>query len=363
MHGEDRTPDAVADRVVWVRPLLTVFGLTALLVLVVLRFEAVGMVLLGVLAAGAISSLLGPLVRRMPGPRGLSAAGIELAFVGVLIGAGALVWWSLAQPIQEQIQQLPQMRNRLDDYLRGWGQWLGVGDAISVEAVLREGAEFLGGNGGHITEILGQATEWLTTLLIWLAFIFFGSMYLMAEPPNRLRRPLMRLLPGSHRPRLADALDELEPKLRWWLLGTMISMSVVGVLAGLGFWIIGLEFWLALALLAAVGELVPVIGPAAAFLTALVFAAAQGGNAAIGVIVVWAVTQTVESNVLIPLIMREAVRMPPVVTVFTVVLWARVLGPAGLLLAVPINLTIWTIVRHFVYSRGDLKRSEKEDSG
>jgi predicted PurR-regulated permease PerM len=356
--GQDPPP------VVWVRPLLTALGLAVLFVLVLWHLSPVVMVLLGLLAAAAVASLLRPLVTRIPGPRGLIAALAELFLIGIIAGIGALAWWYLAGPIQEQFSRWPEMKDRLNTILRGWGDRLGIGEAVTVDSLLREALEFIGGtDSGQVAEILSQATEWVTTLLIWLAFIFFGSMYLLAEPPGRLRKPMLRLLPGHRREQMSHALDELEPKLRWWILGTFLSMSVVGVLAGFGFWIVGLEFWLALAILAAAGELVPVIGPAAAFLTALLFAAAQGGNAAIGVIVVWAVTQLVESNILIPLVMRQAVHMPPVVTVFTVVLWARALGPAGLLLAVPINLTIWTFVRHFMYSRNDLKRSEKDDSG
>jgi predicted PurR-regulated permease PerM len=70
----------------------------------------------------------------------------------------------------------------------------------------------------------------------------------------------------------------------------------------------------------------------------------------------------VESNLVVPLVMRQVVHMPPVVTLFTIVLWAKALGPPGLLLAVPINLAVWTFVRHFVYGRKELRQARRGDT-
>ena len=98
-------------------------------------------------------------------------------------------------------------------------------------------------------------------------------------------------------------------------------------------------------------ELVPTLGPIAAFALALLVAFAQGTSEVIGVTVVYAVIQLLESYVLLPLVMRGAVRIPPVVTLFTVVLWGTIFGFAGFILAVPIDLTIWTFADHFVLRR------------
>ena len=68
----------------------------------------------------------------------------------------------------------------------------------------------------------------------------------------------------------------------------------------------------------------------------------------VGVLITWAIIQVLEPYVLVPIVMRKAVRIPPVVTVFTVVLWARILGPMGLLLAIPINITLWSFISNFV---------------
>jgi predicted PurR-regulated permease PerM len=55
-----------------------------------------------------------------------------------------------------------------------------------------------------------------------------------------------------------------------------------------------------------------------------------------------------EDYIVLPLIMRNAVRIAPVVTLFTVVLWGEIFGVPGLMLAIPINLTLWHAAKHFI---------------
>jgi predicted PurR-regulated permease PerM len=159
------------------------------------------------------------------------------------------------------------------------------------------------------------------------------------------------MLPERRQSAALAMLCDLEPKLRWWLIGTMISMMAVGVLSWLGFMAIGLRFAATLAILMALAEIVPNIGPAVGFLIALMVALAQGKGQVFGVIGVWCVIQVAESYVLQPLIMKRAVKVPPVVTLFTVVLWGKVLGVGGLLLAIPIDLVVWSAAVHFAGKR------------
>jgi predicted PurR-regulated permease PerM len=105
---------------------------------------------------------------------------------------------------------------------------------------------------------------------------------------------------------------------------------------------------LPLAIFAGVSEAVPTVGPAVTFVLALLLGATQGVAQVVGATVVYAVVQSLESYVLIPLVMRSAVNLPPVVTLFTIVLWGKIFGIAGLLLAVPIDLIIWGLLDHFV---------------
>ena len=81
-------------------------------------------------------------------------------------------------------------------------------------------------------------------------------------------------------------------------------------------------------------------------------AATQGSDTVLKVVLVWLVVQTLESYVVTPLVMKKAVAVPPLVTLFSVVFWGKLFGVAGLLLAIPLDLVIWSFARHLL-SRED----------
>jgi hypothetical protein len=80
---------------------------------------------------------------------------------------------------------------------------------------------------------------------------------------------------------------------------------------------------------------------------AVLFAATQSGSIVVGVLCVYTIIQSIEAYLILPMIMRGAVRVHPAVTLFTVVLWGKIFGVPGLMLAIPINLTIGTAVQQF----------------
>src|SRR5438445_4985392 len=155
-------------------------------------------------------------------------------------------------------------------------------------------------------------------------------------------------------------LHDLGPRLRRWVLGTLISMSIVFTASLIGYSMIGLTLAAPLALLAALCEIVPTVGPAVAAVVAGLFAAAtSGGGAVAGVAIVYGIIQSVEAYVILPMIMRGAVKIHPAVTLFSVVLWGKVFGVPGLVLAIPINLTLWAAAQRFLVHKTDERGSRE----
>jgi predicted PurR-regulated permease PerM len=257
----------------------------------------------------------------------------------VLAGIG----WLLSGPIKREVQNWPQTQQPINEHLGTWSGRLKLQEPLTTDRLVRNATSYLG-NGDTAANMADVALK----VLISLAFIFIGSVYFLADRHDRLINPILPLLPKARRSQLCDAVEDLGPKLRWWLIGLMVSMALVGVVSGIGYTIAGLKFALPLAGLSAVAEIVPVIGPLIAFLVALLFASTQGATQIVGAVVVWGVVQTLESYVILPLVMKRAVKMPAIVTLFTVIFWSEVFGPAGLFLAVPINLVIWSLVDHML---------------
>lgn len=337
-------PDA-APRV-HVQKLVALGTWAIVLVLVLHFFDAVRFVFLGLLATATLVAALRPVVTRIPGPRGLAVLIVGVACVAVVAGLVAALWWFLSAPLAAQIEHWPELRGRLDTQLLAWSNRLQLEHPVTVHSLGDATTDFVRGGGGG--EVLSRTTAGLTNAGIALAFLLFGSMFLLIEPRGKFLRPLMAMCHPRYRGGVERAVNDLEPGLRWWVIGTLVSMTVVGVISGVGYSAAGLEFALLLAILAGVLELIPTLGPILSWIAALLVASTQSTQMMLNVTVVYAIVQSLESFVILPLVMRGAVRIPPAVTLFSAVLWGKALGPGGLLLAIPIDLLLWAFARNLL---------------
>src|SRR5665213_3234264 len=264
-----------------------------------------------------------------------------IAIVGALLLALSL---PLAAPIQRQLKSWPETKTSLDSLLDRWSTRINIGAPLSSDELLRDIGGFFTTDRGSL--FLISMRDALLAILLWLAFVFVGSIFLLASPRDVLLWPALRTIPPAHRPRVRAMLDALGSRLRWWMVGTIGGMCVVFTASSIGYSIARLKFALPLALLAGFAEIVPTVGPAIAAVVALLFAASQSNGAVVGVILTYVSIQSLEAYLILPLIMKGAVKIHPAITLFSVVFWAKVFGIPGLMLAIPINLTIGSAVEY-----------------
>ena len=182
--------------------------------------------------------------------------------------------------------------------------------------------------------------EIVTSMLVMV----FVGLYCAAEP-SVYTSGLLRLVPLEKRPRAAEVLHTVEFNLRRWIVGQLFAMMCVGLITGIGLALVGAPMALTLGLLAAVLEIVPNVGPVLWLIPALLVALTQGTTSVIHVAIIYAVTHTVESHVLIPLVQRRTVWLPPALSVLAVLLLGFLSGFLGLLVAAPIALVAMLLVK------------------
>jgi predicted PurR-regulated permease PerM len=331
---------------VTVRHLVALFAWSVVILCFLFFFGPWKLVLLGLLAACCVAAVLRPALKRLPGPRPLKGFLLGLVPLAVCAGLVFLAIWLLLEPIRHELAQLPVFTRQFDLWLAGLSRRFGLAHPLTMGIVI-ERARTLFGGGTFLNGLAGN----LIDLAIGVVFVFIGTIYLLAEPSEEVIPPLLGLLPAHRRTQARAAIDLLEPRLRWWLIGALITTTIIGLTSLLGFWLIGLKLFIPLAILAGISEFVPTIGPALAFVVALAFAAAQGADKVLWLCGLYVFVHVLESYILIPIVYKEAVRVPPIVTLFTVVLWGEIFGIGGLLLAIPINLFLWTIAQQFLGSR------------
>jgi predicted PurR-regulated permease PerM len=132
-------------------------------------------------------------------------------------------------------------------------------------------------------------------------------------------------------------------------------MVIMGVMAGIGFSVIGLPNPLLLALLAALGELIPMIGPLLGFAPAVVVALIVDPSLALIVVVYALVIQQIEGNVLVPRIMGHTVGVSPLTVVLGILIGSILYGLPGAFLAIPVAGAIQVIVAHALGMEGTVQ--------
>lgn len=343
------------DSILLAQRITLVFFGSAGLVLFLTFFDAAKIVLLGLLAAACLACALRPLVRRTPGPRSLKAVLIGLMPPLVIVALLILTVLLVAEPVQRTFGEWPKMEQQINRVLSDWSRHFGLEPPLQIRGILGEVGNWI--TGGTGAKLFTTTTGILSGVAVALAFVFMGSIFLLAEPPSRLIKPVLKFFSERRQSQLELAFADLAPRLRAWLIGTIFGATVIAVTSYIGYSLVGLEFALPLALFAGVGEMVPTIGPIVTFVVALVFAVGQGVGKMVGVFMVYLVVQGLESYVLMPLVMKKAVNIPPVVTLFTLVFWGTLFGLPGLLLAIPIDLVIWSFAEHLLTRRENTEQA------
>jgi len=160
--------------------------------------------------------------------------------------------------------------------------------------------------------------------------------YYMAIRPEPLVTGMLRLLPPARREHGRYVLERLRRAWIGWIVGVSLDMLVTGVLLYIGLRIVGLDFAIFFAVLAALLTLVPYFGAIAASVPPVLFALTDSPGKALLVLAVYVLVQQVESNLTIPLVMAQAVRMHPAVIAIGVLVVGQLFGFVGLFVAVPI---------------------------
>jgi predicted PurR-regulated permease PerM len=175
-----------------------------------------------------------------------------------------------------------------------------------------------------------------------VATFVIGFYYLMEK--HLFKRLLLDQLVPETRERVNLLWNSVESKVGDWLRGQLILCVIIGVAAGFGYGLLGLRFWLLLAVLAGVTELVPIIGPWIGGVPAFAVALLDSWQKAIVVAVFITVLQLVENSILVPKVMKGAIGLSPLTVFLAVLVGAEFMGPLGALLAIPFAAALQVIV-------------------
>jgi predicted PurR-regulated permease PerM len=322
-------------------------GALAVLVLAMLLTTASNVVVLvaiSILIAAGLQPVVGWVRARLRLQRVLSILLVYAIFFAVAIVLAVLVVPAAVAQIEELGRRMPELLASL----RAWAAGLQpavVGDTLTgvIDSLGQALPAAVDEPDPDVLVAAGlAAADIAISIMTVLALVFF---WLTGR--GRLQRFILALLPEGHRRGVREGWNDVETRLGLWIRAEAILVATIFLLTTPAYFLLGLPSALALGLIAGLAEIIPIVGPALGAIPALIVAIVTTDiETTVLVALVYVAIQVFEGNVLVPIVMRNAVGVPPFLVIVSLLVGSAVAGIVGAVLAIPAAAAIVVVLQH-----------------
>ncbi|GGG19835.1 AI-2E family transporter [Paenibacillus abyssi] len=186
--------------------------------------------------------------------------------------------------------------------------------------------------------------------VVFISFIIPFLAFYILKDFDVFERTVITFVPRSHRKSTVRLLKDIDDALGNYIRGQFLVCLIVGILAYLGYWLIGMPYAFLLAGLVAVFNIIPYLGPFFGAAPALIMASTISVKMMLLVIVVNTICQILEGNIISPQVVGRTLHMHPLSIIFALLVGGELAGVVGMILAVPIFAALKVILQHiFAY--------------
>ena len=272
-------------------------------------------------------------------PRSLAILLVYSGLLGAVVLVALVVFPPLVQQTQDMSGSLPDIVAKVQQFLIDRGL---LSHRITLKEAVAQapaGSDAIGTLITTVTGIIGGVVGLITILIL--------SFYFLVES-EAIVATFVRLFPRERRSAVAHALNEITVKVSAWLNGQLILAGTIGSTAALGLWLLGIPYFYVLALLAGIGEMIPMVGPALSAIPAVAVALTVSGQKAVFVLIFFVVQQQLENHVLVPRVMSRQLGVSPVTVIVALLFGGSLLGIPGAILAVPTAAALQVLFEQFI---------------
>lgn len=289
---------------------------------------------LGSAIAAALAPPITWLARWLP----RAAAVILLYFfiLATLFVIGWLIVPEAFEQIQEFIVEIPELVAPIQE-------WLNRNDQLDGTAILDTLTTTLTGLSSQL--LLLPLTVF--SAVVDAVLVLFLSLYTLLDAP-RMKTFVFSLVPEGRRIQIQRVIDDMIEAIGGYLRGVFISALIIGILTSIGLWLIGLEFALALGVLAGFFEIIPLVGPILAGIIIVTVTLLQAPSRVLGVLLFVLILQQLESNIIFPNIIGRETETSPLLNLIAFFAGFTVGGIIGALVAVPLAAALRVFVMELV---------------
>jgi predicted PurR-regulated permease PerM len=345
---------AVIERIVRfrVRTILSILGLViavwALLRIISIARHIIVWFLIALFLALAINPLVEWLQRRGVRSRGLASGSAFLLVLLVIVLIGALFIPTAVRNTNNFVDAVP---GYVDDITKGRGRLGFLETKYHVVEKVREqiqkgGARRLLGLSGTAVAI----TKGVINIVVGIVTVAFLTFFMLLEGPQWIER-LFGLLPPESQPRWRKVGHDIYRTVGGYVTGNLAISLIAGTLTTIVLLLTGVPFAVALGLLVAILDLIPLAGATIAAILIGTVAFLHSVFAGIVVVVFFILYQQFENHLLQPLVYGRTVQLSPLVVLIAVLVGAEIAGILGALAAIPVAGAIQVILVDYLRAR------------
>ncbi len=343
----------------WTLQILVILTILYISTKITFLFEPIGVfvttLFFPIIISGFLYFLLNPIVNqlvKLKFPRTLAIITIYLAIIGAVVIIAVNVAPIISKQVTSLFEEIPQYAKQtmiFADDLSDTEQfkWVMNQDYVPIEDIERRLIEFANTLPDNITNgfmnLLGVLTN-ITITIITVPFLLFY----MFKDGHKLPIALSKFIPSAYRKEGIETIKETSDTLAAYIQGQILVALFVGTLTFIGYLIIDLPFALVMALIGAITNIIPYVGPFIGGAPAVVVALFDSPTKAFLAIVVITIAQQLEGNVISPLILGKRLDTHPATIIILLLVAGNLAGILGMVLAIPTYAAVKTIVLNFV---------------
>lgn len=280
--------------------------------------------------AAILAMLMAPLCQKIEN-QGISRAAATLICILIML----LFFSGLAAVLSAQIagfvQDLPELEEQLKEHFSTAKQFMQENFSVTPQEAVQ--GESSSGVGSTIFRFLGSFTSILASSLLTLVYLFMLINY-----RSHFSSFILKAVPADKKEKTKRIVKDSSSVAQQYLLGRAMLITILGVMYSIGLLIVGVEHAILLSVLAALISIIPYIGNIIGISFPLLMGVVQGDGLGIfiGIIVVFAIAQFVESYILEPYVVGAEVNIHPFFTIAIIIAGEIIWGISGMILAIPI---------------------------
>ncbi|WP_152398553.1 AI-2E family transporter [Paenibacillus cellulositrophicus] len=293
-----------------------------------------------------ISYVLNPVVSMLAArkmPRGIAVLLIYAVFLTCLAVILINLIPMLIEQMEELNEHLPEMTMHAQNIMNNLdNRGVPVGIKEGVDQWLLQWEDRLAKGISNFMDHIGSTINIVLNIFIIPFLIFY-----ILKDFDVFERAVVSLLPRTRRKASVRLLKEIDEALGNYVRGQFLVCLIVGILAYIGYMIVGMPYALLMASIVAVFNIVPYLGPFLGAAPAVVMASTISWKMVLMVIIVNWLCQLLESNIVSPQVVGKKLHLHPMLIIFALLVGGEIAGVVGLILAVPLFAVIKVIIQHF----------------